>query len=129
MDVKALTGLLRLAEARRSGDLARLEALLAEERALERERLAAGATPRLDLADGAAQTPFAQQALRLAWAQARLERVLRRRAELAVEIAAARAQAAQSLGRHEALEHLRERAADHERRARDARVERETPVA
>ncbi len=128
MDVKALTDLLRLAEARRSGDLARLEALLAEDRALERERLSAGATPRLDLADGAAQTPFAQQALRLAWAQTRLQRVLRRRADLAVEIAAARAQAAQSLGRHEALEHLRDRAADQERRARAARADRETPA-
>ena len=128
MDVKALTGLLRLAEARRSGDLARLEALLAEDRALERERLAAGATPRLDLADGAIQTPFAQQALRLAWAQARLQRVLRRRADLAVEIAAARARAAQSLGRHEALEHLRDRAADRARRARAARADRERPA-
>jgi len=127
-DVAALTGLMRLAEARRSGDLARIEALMAEDRALARELAEAGATPRLDIADGAAQTPFAQQALRLAWAQARVEQALRRRAELALEIDAARSRAARSLGRHEALAHLRDRAATEARRARAARAEREAPV-
>jgi hypothetical protein len=120
-----LRRLLALAEVRRSRDLARLEAALAEDRSLEAEIAELAATARRDLAEG--DLPPAQQGLRLTWADQRIARARQRRWALASEVAALRVQAAQSLGKHRALEHVLERAATAEMRTRSARAEREAP--
>jgi hypothetical protein len=126
MTPAGLAALLRLMEARRSRDLARLDRLLAEERALADEIAALAALPARDLAEDPAQSP-AQQARRLAWAAQRIRLAERRRAALADAIRAARAAAAQSLGKHKSLEMLADRAGRAALLARDARAEREAP--
>jgi hypothetical protein len=120
-----LSRLLALVEVRRDRDLARLDAATAEDRMLaaDIERLAA--TGERDMAEGG--LPLAQQAARLAWADQRIEVARARRTALARELATLRAAAAQSLGKHRALEHVLERTARDEAKARDARDERNAP--
>ncbi len=121
-----LRELIRLAEARKAGDLARLDALLTEARACEAEIEDAGRTAVEDLA-AAAEMPMAQLALRQVWADQRVAQARRRLATLAPRVAAARAAAVQSLGKHAALEKLvdhADRAAAH---TRAARAERDAP--
>ena len=128
MDAELLSALTGLADARKSSDLARLEALAKEDRALRAEINAATAASRLDIADGSAWTPLLQQGRRVKWVQERLARAQQRRAELAQEIEAARSQAALSFGKHRALEHLHDQARNADRRNRIAQIERETPI-
>ena len=99
----------RLAEVRKARDLARLEALMNRDRALEREIRTLGATGSLDLASGFAALPPGRQGVRQAWAAHRIAEARKARAALAPEIAAARAAAATSLGKHEALGALADR--------------------
>lgn len=121
-----LQRLLDMAEARQSRDLARLDAALAEDRRLEAEIASLAATPTRDMAEGL-DVPLAQQGLRLAWAQKGIARARARRAELAREIAALRAAATRSVGKHSSLEELLARAGREEVRVRAARDEREAP--
>jgi hypothetical protein len=114
-----------LVDARKVRDLARLDRLLTEDRRLEAEIAALAATPSRDLAEG--PLPLAEQGRRLAWAAARIRAAERRRRALAAEIRIARAEAVQSLGKHEALGHLADRADRTALRAREARAEREAP--
>jgi hypothetical protein len=123
MDAETLRRLGRLAEVGRARDLARLEALMSRDRALEREIRTLAATGSLDLASGFAALPPAQQGLRHAWATQRIAEARRSRAALAPEIAAARAAAARSLGRHEALETLADRAGREDAARRASRAE------
>jgi hypothetical protein len=124
----ALRQLMQLAEARKARDLARLDRLLVEDRRLAAEVAELAGTAARDLAEDVA-LPLAQQGLRLAWADQRIRAAERRRAELAAGIGAARAEAAQSLGKHRALEHLVERAERAALQVRAARAEREAPPA
>jgi hypothetical protein len=126
MTPAALAALLRLMQARKSRDFARLDRLLAEERALADEIAALAALPARDFAEDPAQSP-ALQARRLAWAAQRIRLAERRRATLADDIRAARATAAQSLGKHRSLETLADRAERAAMQARAARAEREAP--
>ena len=111
-----LRRLATLAEARKARDLARLEALIAEARRLEDEIAELAATERRDLAAGA---NFRLLAGRLAWAAAEIAARRRRIGAIALEIAAARAAARVSLGKHEALAALVERTAAEERAGRE----------
>jgi hypothetical protein len=128
MTPQALARLLQLTSAKKQRELALLDQLLAEERALEAEIDELAATAARDLEAGEA-LPLAQQAVRLAWADQRMRVARQRQAALAPAIRAARAAAAQSLGKHEALEHLAGRADRTARQQRDARAEREAPPA
>jgi hypothetical protein len=121
-----LRELVRLAEARRARDLSRLDRLLAEERRLAAEIADLAGIAARDMAADAA-LPLAQQGLRLAWADARIAAARRRRTEVAAAVREARAAAAQSLGKHHALEHLTERAERAASQLRAARAEREAP--
>ncbi|MER2509730.1 MAG: hypothetical protein ABTQ27_13390, partial [Amaricoccus sp.] len=85
-----LRELLRLAEARKSGNLARLDALLAEVRACEAEIEDAARTVVQDLA-AAAEMPMAQLALRQIWADQRVAQARRRMGALGPRVAEARA--------------------------------------
>lgn len=125
MTPAALRDLQRLMAARKARDLARLDRLLAEDRALAEEIGRLAATGSRDLADG--PLPLAEQGRRLAWAAACIRAAERRRRQLAPEIRAARAEAVQSLGRHEALGNLAGRADREVRQDRAARAEREAP--
>ena len=116
-----------LVEARKARDLARLDALLAEDRRLAAEIAGLMGTAARDLATGIA-LPLPQQALRQAWADQRIRAAHRRRAELIPAIRAARAEALQSLGKHRALENLVERADRTAARLAAARTEREAPA-
>ncbi len=118
--------LVRLAEARKTGALARLEILMAQVRACEAEIIDAEQTFARDFAEQQ-ETPMAQLARRSAWVDQRIALARRRIAALAPAIAAARSAAIQGLGKHKALETLAERAERTERQALAARVERETP--
>lgn len=130
MKPERLRQLAALAEARRSRDLAALDALLLEDRRLAAEILEIAAAPARDLAEGGiAIAPIAQQALRFAWLERNIAILRRRRADLAPRIARARAEATRSLGKHHALEHLTDRAVRSDARIRDARSEREAPPA
>lgn len=125
-----LRELLRIAEARKARDLAVLEGLLAQDRALEEEIADLAGTHARDWADGAAGlVPLAQQGLRLAWADARIAQAKDRRTALAVKIAQARHAATQSLGKHSALEHLLEETEAAAGHLRAARSERDAPPA
>jgi hypothetical protein len=124
----ALRGLTTLVEARKARDLAALDRLLAEGRRLEAEiaelrRIAAG-----DAEAGVALPPE-RHAVRLVWADQRIRAARQRQAALAETIRAARAVAAQSLGKHRSLETLAERADRAVAQAREARAEREAPPA
>ncbi len=127
MTPAALRRLAALAEARRARDLARLEGLLAEDRRLVAEIAWLAGTAARDLAEGVA-LPLARQGLRQAWADQAVRAARRRRGELAARIGAARAEAVQSLGKHEALEALVARADRAAAQLRIARAEREGPV-
>jgi hypothetical protein len=115
-----------LVEARKARDLARLEALIAEDRRLEAEIAHLSGTAARDLETGIA-VPLAQQAVRQSWADQRIRAARRRRAELAAGIRAARAAAVQSLGKHESLGSLVARADRVAALANAARAEREAP--
>ena len=125
MTSAALTDLLRLMDARKARDLARLDRLLTEDRRLAEDIAALAATGSRDLAEGA--LPLAQQGRRLAWAAARIQAAENRRRQLAGEIREARAEAVQSLGKHKALAHLTDRAVRAAVQRREARAEREGP--
>jgi hypothetical protein len=116
---------MRLMDARKARDLARLDRLLTEDRRLAEEIAALAATGTRDLAEG--PLPLAEQGRRLAWAAARGRAAARRREALAAEIRAARAEAVQSLGKQKALEHLTDRADRDVLERRAARAEREAP--
>lgn len=122
-----LTTLAALAEARRTRALAELESLLATDRALEARLLELGGTYQLDMAGGLDRAPLALIGRRMAWAEARMTEVRAARAALAPAIAAARRTAAESLGKHEAIQKLAARAAHLDDRDRAARAEREAP--
>jgi hypothetical protein len=122
-NLRRLAGLL---EARKARDLARLEALIAEDRRLEAEIAGLAGTVARDLETGIA-VPLAQQALRQAWADQRIRAARRRRAEIAALIRDARAAAARSLGKHESLESLVARADRAALQLSAARAEREAP--
>jgi hypothetical protein len=121
-----LRRLAALAEARQARDLARLERLMSEDRRLAAEIAGLARTAARDFADGG--LPPAHQALRQAWADQHIRAARRRRAELAPEVRAARAEAVRSLGKHTALEHLVERADRAALQSRTARQEREAPA-
>jgi len=126
MTPAALRDLLRLMDARKARDLARLDRLLAEDRRLAGEIATLAATASHDHAEGA-PVPLREQGRRLAWAAARIRAAEHRRRALAAEIRAARADAVQSLGKHKALEHLAARAERTAAQQREARAEREAP--
>lgn len=127
MDREALRDLLRLMDARKGRDLARLDRLLMEDRRLLDEIAALAATGSRDLAEDGPTLPLPEQGRRLAWAAARIRVAESRRLALAAEIREARAEAVQSLGKHKALEHLTGRADHALRQKREARAEREAP--
>ena len=126
MTPAALRDLLRLMDARKARDLARLDRLLTEDRRLADEIATLAATPGRDMADGP-PLPLPEQGRRLAWAVARIRAAEQRRRALAAEIRAARADAVQGLGKHKALEHLAARAERTAAQQREARAEREAP--
>ena len=128
MTPRDLRRLMALADVRKARDLARLEALLAEDRRLAAEVAELAQTGARDLAEGI-EMPLRQQALRLAWAEQRIAVARQRRAALIPEIARARTAAAQSLGKHRALENLVENADRAVIRVRSDRAEREAPPA
>jgi hypothetical protein len=117
----ALGRLAGLVEARKARDLARLEALLADDRQILQTIAALAETAARDLSE-ASDLPLPQQALRARWADARISAARVRRVELAAAIRAARAAAVQSLGKHRALEDLVERGIRDLRRTRAARA-------
>jgi len=122
----ALRQLMLLAEARRARDLARLDALLAEDRRLVAEIAELGRTAVLDAAADQALPPD-RQGLRLIWADQRIRAARLRQAALALTIRQARTAAAQSLGKHSSLETLVERAERAALLVRAAKAEREAP--
>ena len=124
MNPAALRRLTGLAEARRARDLARLDRLLARARELEAEVASLATTLARDRETGV-PLPLPQQALRQSWVDQRTRAVLRQRAALVPAIAAARAEAVQSLGKHLALEKLVERGEHDARQQLIARAERE----
>jgi hypothetical protein len=123
---QALHRLASLLEARKARDLARLEALVAEDRRLAAEIAEIAATATRDMA-GPEPLPLPQQGLRQRWADGRIRAASERRAGLAAGIRDARAEAVQSLGKHRALERLVERADRAAAQIREARAEREAP--
>lgn len=120
MNAARLRALATLAEAKRARDLARLDALIAEARGIEEAIAALAGTERRDMAEG--RVPFALMGLRVAWADAEIAARRARLAEIAGALAAVRAEARTSLGKHEALRALVARAEAAERGAR-ARAE------
>ena len=125
-----LRQLAALAEARKARDLAELEAAVSEDRRLVEAIEEFARLPMRDLesfGENPGPMPYAQTALRMAWADQHIAIARKRRAELAKRIAQLRQVAAQSLGKHEALERLRERAAQDVAERRAARQEREAP--
>lgn len=119
-DLRRLAGLL---EARKARDLARLDRLLAEDRRLAAEVAELARTGVRDSEAGG--LPLAQQGLRQTWADQHIQAARRRRSELVPEIRRARAAAAQSLGKHRALDELTEKAERARIQERIARAERE----
>ena len=126
MTPAALRQLMTLVEARKARDLAALDRLLAEERRLAEEVVDLRRTASRDAESGEALPPE-RQAMRFVWADRRIRLAERRRVALAEAIRAARATAAQSLGKHKSLETLVERADRAAVLARAARAEREAP--
>lgn len=124
MNSAALRGLGALMEARKARDLARLEGLVAEDRRLEARIAELGAMAAAD-AEGGEALPPDRQAARLAWIDQSRAMAARRRADLAPEIARARAAAVRSLGRERALDRLAMDAAQQEAARRAGREERE----
>lgn len=125
-----LRDLMKVVEARKTRDLAQLEALQARARGLEAEIEEARSLHARDAAEaGLAQVPFAFVGLRLKLADHLVAQAERRRAELQPEIEAARAQAAESLGKHSALEKLLENTEREQAALRLTRAERDAPPA
>lgn len=104
MKKTALDTLAALAGARRDRDLAKIEALLAEQRRLEAEIAEFAGTEARDAADGS--MPFAMLARRASWVNAQVALRERRIAAIAIELAGVRAAARVSVGKHEALRKL-----------------------
>lgn len=127
MRAAELEALRRLAEARRASDLAALERLLAERRACAAEIEAVIATRAMELAQPLGHAPPEVLAARLRWAEQRVAALRDRARELDERIVAARAAAAISLGKDEALGQLRDRAAREAAQLRASRAERDTP--
>mgnify|MGYP001828647438 CR=1 FL=1 len=123
MKPEALRRLTELAEARRLAALSRLDALLAEDRALAAKAADLAATPLRDRAEGTSR--LADQDRRLFWMGHSIEKVNRRREVLEREIDRIRAEAQQHLGRHEALERLGKAISLQEDAARLRKLERE----
>lgn len=122
-----LKALATLAATQVDRDLARLEALAAEDRRLADDLASLASVHARDMAEGAGAAPLALLGRRLAWADARMAAARVQRARLAAEIAAARAAAATSLGKRRALERLQERAERAAAAASEARAERDAP--
>jgi hypothetical protein len=124
MTPAALRQLAGLAEARRQRDLAAVERLMAEMRRLDAEIAEIAGTLTRDMA-AEAPVPMMNYGRRMAWAEH--ETALRRAAQarLAAQLAAARAMARVSLGKHEALLKLVEAAEAGARQDRERKAERE----
>ena len=101
MTPAALRRLQSLTEARRAAALARLESLQLEDRRIAEVIVELAAMPAREIAETPEGLPH--YARRLAWVGHRIAVLERRRSALAVEIAAARAAAGSSVGRHEAM--------------------------
>lgn len=125
MSAPRLRALLALAEARKTRDLAALEALIAEDRRLAAERAGLAGLHARDLAEPDA--PLAALEARLRWAEAQAAALDAARAALAPRLSAARALAVESLGKREALDALAARAEAEARALREARAEAERP--
>lgn len=122
--LRALAGLV---EARKARDLAALDALMAEDRRLAAEMAELARTPSRDAEAGGGALPLDRQAARLAWVERRMRALGAARVALRAPIAAARAAAVQSLGKHEALDHLVARETRAAAQRRESRAEREAP--
>lgn len=129
MTPQQLRQLTELAEARRSRDLAELEAVVAEDRRLAQAIEGYSRSHAQDMADADGGLPFAQMALRIEWADRNIALARMRRAELAKRISELRKRAAVSLGKHRALEKLTDRAVRQETEIQRAREEKEAPTA
>lgn len=125
MNPAALRRLQSLTEARRAAALARLETLQLEDRRIAEVIIELAAMPAREIAETPEGLPH--YARRLAWVGHRIAVLERRRSALAVEIAAARAAAGSSVGRHEAMGALIRRADRSAADLREARAEREAP--
>jgi hypothetical protein len=125
MKPEQLRQLAALAEARKSRDLASLEAVVSEDRQLVEAIEAYARAPAQDFSEAGGNLPFAQMALRQQWADRNIAIAQQRRAELAMKIAELRKIAALSLGKHKALQDLTDRAVRESAQQRLARQERE----
>ncbi|WP_424933857.1 hypothetical protein [Amaricoccus macauensis] len=128
MKPKQLRQLTALAEARRSRDLAALEAAMNEDRRLAQAIDHYAKSPALDLREDGGAFQFNQMALRQQWADRNIALARQQRVELAKRIAGLRKKAASSLGKHEALEKLTEQANKSQAETERTRTEREAPV-
>lgn len=129
MTPQQLRQLAELAEARRSRDLAELEAVVAEDRRLAQAIEGYARSHAQDMADADGELPFAQMALRIEWADRNIALARMQRAELAKRITELRKRAAVSLGKHRALEKLTDRAIRQEAEIQRTREEKEAPTA
>jgi hypothetical protein len=120
-----LRQLAALAEARKVKHLADLEAAMAEDRRLAEAIEGFARAPAQDMADATQPLPFAQTALRHAWAEQNIALARKRRADLAIRIAALRKVATRSLGMHEAIGKLTEQSAAEAKARAQGRRERE----
>jgi hypothetical protein len=121
MKRSAIEQLARLAEARRLRDLARLEALAAERARLQTE-IGDLARQAGSAAEGGLPFPLVES--REAWLLAQIALRERRIAGIEREIEQARAEARQSVGKHEALKTLGKAARSAEAQARERGAER-----
>lgn len=117
----------RLAEARKTADLAALEQLAAARRDCVAEIESLATIRAAEQAEPFGATPPDRLAARLAWAELRKTELRARIADLDQRIARARAVAAVSLGKDKALGDLRDRAAREAAFARASRRERDAP--
>ncbi len=123
-----LRQLLEASEARKTRDLARLDALNVQVRGCDAEAAEAARVAATDMADAAnADLPLAFQGLRMTYADQRIAAAERRRRELEPEVEAARATAAESFGKHQALERMLDEAERERAYLRAARAERDAP--
>lgn len=123
-----LRQLLEVAEARKSRDLARLDALNAQARGCEAEAQEAARLGSADMAEAAiAEVPLAFQGLRMAYAEHLISAAEQRLKALQPEIEAARATAAESFGKHAALARMIEDAERERAHLRATRAERDAP--
>lgn len=127
MRAAELEALRRLAEARKAADLAALERLLGERRDCEAEIAAVTVARKVEMAEPLGAAPPELLAARLRWGEGRIAELGRRIGVLDALIKAARAAAAQSLGKDEALGELSDRAKREMARTRATRAERDAP--